>query len=165
MVRQKITAYVPPDLADALKRVAAVKDRSVSDIVEDALHKSLTGVARDADHAALMAKLDQIARRLGVIERAQETLFEFNAHATRFAMSMAPDMPDADRAQANARGAERFRSLLNAVISRLGAGKSVLKENFPVVRPGNGAHDGANGARRSAPDPAEALDVMEAAYD
>ena len=162
MVRQKITAYVPPDLADALKRVAAVKDRSVSDIIEDALHKSLTGVARDADHAALMAKLDQIARRLGVIERAQETLFEFNAHATRFAMSMAPDMPDADRAQANARGAERFRSLINAIISRLGAGKSVLRETFPVARPEKGPHDGLNGARRSEPD---AFDLMEAAHD
>ncbi len=74
MVRQKITAYVPPELADALKRVAAVKDRSVSDVVEDAVTKALTGVSRDAEHAALMAKLDAMARRLGVIERAQETL-------------------------------------------------------------------------------------------
>ncbi len=41
MVRQKITAYVPPELADALKRVAAVKDRSVSDVVEDAVTKAL----------------------------------------------------------------------------------------------------------------------------
>lgn len=158
MVRQKITAYVPPDLADALKRVAAVKDRSVSDIVEDAVHKALTGVARDADHAALMAKLDQISRRLGVIERAQETQFEFVAHAARFSMSVASDIPDADRASVNARGAERFRSLLNAIVARLGAGKSVLRENFPAVQ----AHDGANGARHRAHEQSE---LIEAAHD
>lgn len=157
MVRQKITAYVPPDLADALKRVAAVKDRSVSDVVEDAVTRALTGVARDAEHAALMAKLDAVTRRLGVIERAQETLFEFTAHAARFSMSVAPDIADADRANANARGAERFRGLLNAIIGRLGAGKSVWRENFPIVRESDKA---ANGARRT-----EVHDLMEAAHD
>lgn len=135
MVRQKITAYIPPDLADALKRVAAVKDRSVSDLIEDALIKSLTGVSRDAEHAALMAKLDLIVRRLGVIERAQETHFEFSAHAARFSMSATPDIPEADRPNANARGAERFASIIGAITRRLGSGKSVWKDNFPAANP------------------------------
>lgn len=159
MVRQKITAYVPPDLADALKRVAAVKDRSVSDVVEDAVTRALTGVARDAEHAALMAKLDAIARRLGVIERAQETLFEFTAHAARFSMSVTPDIADADRANANARGAERFRGLLNAIIGRLRAGKSVWRENFPIARESDKA---ANGEHRTNH---EAHDLLETAHD
>lgn len=145
MVRAKITAYIPPDLADALKRVAAVKDRSVSDIVEDAIAKALMGVSRDAEQAALMAKLDAMQRRLGVIERSQETLFEFTAHAARFSMSAAPDIPEADRANANARGAERFRSVLDAIVRRLGAGKSVLREHFSFSR----EQDAQNGARRN----------------
>lgn len=162
MVRHKITAYVPPELADALKRVAAVKDRSVSDVVEDAVTKALTGVSRDAEHAALMAKLDAMARRLGVIERAQETLFEFTAHATRFSMSVAPDIAEADRANVNARGAERFRGLLNAIVTRLGSGKSVLRENFPPVREGAREARGAGSARRNGHDEFE---IAEAAHD
>jgi predicted transcriptional regulator len=149
MVRAKITAYVPPDLADALKRVAAIKDRSVSDIVEDAIAKTLMGASRDAEHAALMAKLNAMQRRLGVIERSQETLFEFSAHAARFSMSVTPDIAEADRANANARGAERFRGIIAAIVARLGAGKSVWKDHFPAMGPaeGNGAH--ANGAVRN----------------
>ena len=117
MVRAKITAYVPPDLADALKRVAAITDRSVSDIVEDAIARTLMGGSRDAEHAALMAKLNAMQRRLGIIERSQETLFELTAHAARFSMSVAPDMPEADRANANARGAERFRGIIAAIVA------------------------------------------------
>lgn len=147
MVRAKITAYVPPDLADALKRVAAMKDRSVSDIVEDAIAKTLMGASRDAEHAALMTKLEAMQRRLGVIEHSQETLFEFTAHAARFSMSVAPDIPEADRANANARGAERFRGIIAAIVSRLGAGKSVWKDHFPISSHANGA--GASGHTRN----------------
>jgi hypothetical protein len=162
MVRQKITAYVPPDLADALKRVAAVRDRSISDVVEDAVTKALSGVRGEAEHAALMAKLDAMTRRLGVIERAQETLFEFMAHATRFSMSVAPDIPEADRANVNARGAERFRGLLHAIVSRLGAGKSVLRENFPPLQAGVRDTARANGTHASGRDEFE---IAEAAHD
>lgn len=130
MSRAKITAYITPDLADALKRVAAIKDRSVSDIIEDAIASSFSQAGRDAEHAALMARLEGITRRLGVIEKGQETHFELSAHAARFAMSMAPDIPDADKATLNARGAERFRNVIGAIVSRLSSGRSVWREHF-----------------------------------
>ena len=73
-----------PRLADTLKRVAAIDDRSVSDVVEDAIIRRFGDAGREAEHAALIARLDQFARRLASIEQAQERQFELTAHATRF---------------------------------------------------------------------------------
>ena len=108
MSRTRIAAYVPPDLAEAIKRLAAIEGVSVSDLVEDAVAKFLHTTRGEAEHAALMAKLETMQRRLIAVERSQETLFELTAHAARFSMSMAPDVPDAERTRINARGAERF---------------------------------------------------------
>jgi hypothetical protein len=77
-----------------------------------------------------MARLEMITRRLGVIEKGQETHFELTAHATRFAMSVAPEIAEADRTALNARGAERFRNVLGAIASRLSTGRSVWREHF-----------------------------------
>jgi predicted transcriptional regulator len=129
MVRTKITARIPPDLADSLRRIAALKDRSVSDIVEDAIIRAFTDRG-DAEHAALMVKLDGISRRLGAIEKGQETHFELSAHTARFTMSVAPEIPDADKPALNARGSARFQNVLASVVTRLAGGKSIWREHF-----------------------------------
>ena len=129
-IREKITTYIPKDLADMLKRVAAVKDRSVSDVVEDAINKAFSNVGREVEHAALMAKLDVIHRAIGVVEKGQETHFELSAHAARFAMSVTPEIADNEKTVFNARGAERFRSVIDAIVTRLGRGRSVWRDHF-----------------------------------
>jgi predicted transcriptional regulator len=138
MVRTKITARIPPDLADSLRRIAALKDRSVSDVVEDAIIRAFADRS-EAEHAALTVKLDSIVRRLGVIEKSQETLFELSAHTARFAMSVAPDIPDMDRAALNARGSARFQNVIAAIVARLAGGKSVWKDHFVESAPGQPA--------------------------
>ena len=129
MVRTKITARIPPELADAVRRFSAMKDRSVSDVVEEAIIRSFAERSQ-TEHAALVVMLDQLSRRLGVIEKSQESLFELAAHATRFTMSVAPEIADADRAMLNARGSSRFQNVMAAIAIRLSGGKSVWKEHF-----------------------------------
>jgi len=129
-VREKITTYIPTDMADTLKRLAAVKGRSVSDIVEDAIAKAFSNAGRDVEHAALMAKLDVIHRALGVVEKGQETHFELTAHAARFTMSVTSEISENEKAVFNARGAERFRSVIDAIVNRLGRGRSVWRDHF-----------------------------------
>lgn len=129
MVRTKITARIPPDLADAVRRFSALKDRSVSDVVEEAIIRSFAERSQ-TEHAALVVMLDQLSRRLSVIEKSQESLFELTAHAARFAMSVAPEIADADRAMLNARGSSRFQNVMGAIVVRLAGGKSVWKEHF-----------------------------------
>lgn len=93
MARTKITVYVTPDMADALKRLAAADDRSMSDIIEDAITRRLSDLGRDVEHAAVMSKFEQVLRRLGVIEKGVESHFELTAHTARFSMSVAPEIP------------------------------------------------------------------------
>ena len=128
MARIKITAYVTPDVADTLKRIAAIEDRSISDIMEDALVRRLADAGRDAEHAALMVMLDRIARRLGIIERGQHTHFELSAQTSRFLLSVAPEISAADRPTLNTRGADRFRNVMALVLSKLAAGEGTLQE-------------------------------------
>ncbi len=138
MARTKITAYVTPDVADALKRLAAITDRSMSDIVEDAICRRMSDTGREAEHAALVAKLDHLARRLGRMEAAQETHFELSAQSARFAMSVAPDIPEAERQALNARGGERLRNLLGLIVTRLAAGRSTWREAIANSPTGSG---------------------------
>jgi hypothetical protein len=136
MARTKITAYVTPDILETLKRVAAVDDRSISDIIEDALARRFSDFRREAEHAALMAKLDQVTRRLGVIEKGQETHFELTAQTARFTLSVAPEIQEADRVSLNARGAERFRNILAAIVARLSSGHSAWRETLAAQQTG-----------------------------
>ena len=138
MARTKITAYVTPDVADAIKRLAAITDRSMSDIIEDAISRRLSDTGREAEHAALVAKLDHLARRLARMEAAQETHFELSAQSARFAMSVAPDIPEGDRQALNARGGERLRNLLALIVTRLAAGRSTWREAIANSPAGSG---------------------------
>lgn len=137
MARTKITAYVTPEVADTLKRVAAIEDRSFSDIIEDAILRRLADASRDAEHAALMVRLEQIARRLGVVERGQQTHFELSAQTSRFLLSVAPEIAETDRAALTARGADRFRNILRLAVSRLVSGGSTLEDAMNASPPGS----------------------------
>lgn len=135
MARIKITAYVTPDVADTLKRIAAIEDRSISDIMEDALVRRLADAGRDAEHAALMVVLDRMAHRLGMIERGQHTHFELSAQASRFLLSVAPEISAADRPTLSTRGADRFRNVMSLVLAKLATGEGTLQEaieDFPT---------------------------------
>jgi hypothetical protein len=137
MARTKITAYVTPDIADAIKRLAAIDDRSMSDVIEDAILRRLSHAGRDAEHAALMARLDQFGRALRRIELGQETHFELSAQTSRFALSVAPDIPEADLPTLEARGSDRLRNILSIVIARLAADRSVCRDTLGRLAAGD----------------------------
>ncbi len=130
MARIKISVYVTPDTADTLKRYAAAENRSMSDIIEDAVTRRLSDHGREVEHAAIMRRFEQIMRRLGVIEKGVESHFELTAHATRFAMSVAPEIPETQLTAINARGADRFRNILKAITTRLADGRSFWRETL-----------------------------------
>ena len=137
MARTKITVYVTPDIAETLKRVAAIDDRSMSDIIEDAIMRRLGNTGRDVEHAALMARMDQFGRQLRQISQVQDTHFELTAQAARFSLSVAPEIPEADLPRLEARGSDRLRNILSIVIARLSAGRSVCRETLgQLMAPG-----------------------------
>ncbi len=134
MARRKVTLYVTGELIDNLRMAAALRHRSVSDLVEDAIGGLFSEAGRKTEHAALMSRLDAMDRRLAGLEKAVETLFELCAHSTRFTMSIAPQISEGDRLAANARGADRFRMVIKAVVARLASGRSVWRDSFATAR-------------------------------
>jgi len=134
MSRAKITAYINHDLADAMRRLAVQQDRSASDVLEDAVHRFFDHTRREGEHHALMARLDRVMSRLGVLEHGQETLFELTAHTARFVMSVAPDIPEPDKVVVNTRGSERFRNVITAMVAKLRTGRSVMRDHFDPAR-------------------------------
>lgn len=154
MSRAKITAYLPPDVAETLRRVAAINDRSLSDIVEDAILQHIGDAGRAAEHAALIARLDQLGRQLRRIEAAQETSFELAAQLARYTLSVAPELPEADLPFLEARGNERLRNILAIVVARLAAGRSVGRDLAARLTPEAGPRPGRGaGPRADAPVP------------
>lgn len=129
----KITAYVTPDIAETLKRLAAIDDRSMSDIIEGAILRQLSSTGREVEHAALMARMDQFGRELRRIEHGQDTHFELTAQTSRFVLSVAPEIPEADRPTLEARGNDRLRNILSIVIARLAAGRSVCRDTLTEI--------------------------------
>lgn len=130
MSRAKITAYINQDLVAAMRRLAVQQDRSTSDVLEDAVHRFFDSTRREGEHQALMARLDRLMARLALLEHGQETLFELTAHTTRFVMSVSPDIPEMDKADVNARGSERFRNVIAAMVAKLRTGRSILRDQF-----------------------------------
>ena len=130
MARIKLSVYVSPDVADKLKRLATVENRSQSDLIDEAIAHCFARKGHEAEHAVLIARLDMLARRLGVIERAQDRQLEFLAHSARFFLGVAPDIPASERDTVNARGAERLRNLLSVIAARLAAGRSTWRETL-----------------------------------
>jgi len=94
----------------------------------------------------LMARLDRVMSRLGVLEHGQETLFELTAHTARFVMSVAPDIPEPDKAVVNTRGSERFRNVITAMIAKLRTGRSVMRDNFDPAKQQMAADPGVGAA-------------------
>ena len=130
MSRCKITAYVTPDIAETLKRVAVIESRSVSDIVEDAIVQKLMATDRGAQQAAIIASLVQVTRRLTAVERNLETQFELSAQSTRFLLSVTPEIPEADRVSWSVRGRDRLNNMLSVVIAKLAGGRSTLQDTY-----------------------------------
>ncbi len=79
MARQKITAYITPVLADALRRVARFQDQSVSDIVQSAIATLADSGSTNTERATVLIRLDQISRRLATLQSSQATLLELIA--------------------------------------------------------------------------------------
>jgi len=130
MNRAKLTAYATQEFADAVKRGAAVQNSSISDFMISTMAKAFANTGNEVEHAAIMARLDSLQRQNGGIQKSLEALFEFNVLASRFFFCFAPMMPAADRVALNARGGERLHDLIDTVIKRLSAGRSIWREHF-----------------------------------
>lgn len=128
-VREKITTYIPTDMAATLKRVAAVKGRRFPTLSRTPLRdpsampgeKSSTPPLWPSSTRSIAqsASSRKDRRRVSSCRRMPPGRDERHARDRR-----------QTKRQINARGAERFRSVVDAIITRLGKGRSVWRDHF-----------------------------------
>lgn len=145
MRRKPLSVTLPEPVLDGVRRTSEHQGRKVSDIVEDALSLYLRHSDPDLGHGAVLASLDKIHGRLTRLERAQEAHFELSAHAARFSMGLAPDIPEFDEPALRSRGARRLSEVMTAIVARLSGGRSLWRSTLaPELLMSRTAQTGVN---------------------
>lgn len=91
MTQRKTTVYLDPDVLTATKVLAATRERSESQIVEDALRAYLRAGELTAARADLRALMDRVAERGDLDDEAAMSLAVDEARAARAAQTPAHD--------------------------------------------------------------------------
>ncbi|TPK95306.1 MULTISPECIES: CopG family transcriptional regulator [unclassified Mesorhizobium] len=128
MKKKRLSAYLDPDLMNALADYAVRRDVSLSLITEAAIASFLSPDAAERKEAAVTRRLDQIDRRTQRVERdigiATETLALF----VRFWLSSTPALPESVQAEARAKGLQRYDGFVAALGRRLAKGQKLRQE-------------------------------------
>jgi predicted transcriptional regulator len=133
--KKRLSAYLDPDVMNALADYAARRDVSLSLIAEAAIASFLSPDAEDRKQAAIARLLDQLDRRVQRVERdigiATETLALF----VRFWLSSTPALPEPAQAEARAKGLQRYDRFVDALGRRLSKGPKLRQEIAEDVPP------------------------------
>lgn len=128
MKKKRLSAYIDPDIMNALADYAAKRDVSLSLIAEAAIASFLSPDAAERKEAAVTRRLDQLDRRIQRVERdigiATETLALF----VRFWLSSTPALPESAQAEARAKGLQRYDGFVAALGRRLSKGPKLRQE-------------------------------------
>lgn len=113
-----------------LKQVEAVSKRtgaSKSSVIEVAVASYLSPESADKRDAAIIRRLDRLARQYAKLERDLTITAEALALFIHYELAIAPPVPVADEAAMKAKGNERFEQFIERLGRRLSAGKSLVR--------------------------------------
>ncbi|TIS55351.1 MAG: CopG family transcriptional regulator [Mesorhizobium sp.] len=133
--KKRLSAYLDPDVMNALTDYAARRDVSLSLIAEAAIASFLSPDAEDRKEAAITRRLDQIDRRVQRVERDVGIAIETLALFVRFWLSSTPALPESAQAEARAKGLQRYDRFVDALGRRLSKGPRLGQEIAEDVPP------------------------------
>lgn len=122
------SAYLDPELMQALAAYADRRGKSRSLVAEAAIASFLSPDADEQREAAIAKRLDQLDRRLTRIERDLGINVEMIALFVRFWLSNTPPPPEAERATMRRQGGDRYDAFMDALGRRLAKGPKVRQE-------------------------------------
>ncbi|MGP2492624.1 CopG family transcriptional regulator [Mesorhizobium sp. PUT5] len=147
MRKKRLSAYLDNDVMDALEDYAARREVSLSLVAEAAIASFLSPDAADRREAAVTRRLDQIDRRVQRVERDIGIAIETIALFVRYWLSSTPALPEAQRAEARAKGIQRYDGFVDALGQRLRKGPKLRQEiadDVPPARPVSDADSAAD---------------------
>jgi predicted transcriptional regulator len=137
--KKRLSAYLDPDVMNALADYAARRDVSLSLIAEAAIASFLSPDAEDRKQAAIARRLDQLDRRVQRVERDVGIAIETLALFVRFWLSSTPALPESAQAEARAKGLQRYDRFVDALGRRLSKGPKLRQEIAEDVPPASPA--------------------------
>jgi hypothetical protein len=155
MKKQRLSAYLEPDVMNALADYAARREVSLSLIAEAAIASFLSPDAAERKEAAITRRLDQIDRRAQRLERDLAIVTETLALFVRFWLSSTPALPESAMAEARAKGLERYDRFVEALGRRLAKGPKLrqeIAEDIPAAPPIDTANSAGSPAQQSSGD-------------
>ena len=137
--KKRLSAYLDPDVMNALADYAARRDVSLSLIAEAAIASFLSPDAEDRKQTAIARRLDQLDRRVQRVERDVGIAIETLALFVRFWLSSTPALPESAQAEARAKGLQRYDRFVDALGRRLSKGPKLRQEIAEDVPPASPA--------------------------
>lgn len=128
MKKKRLSAYLEPDVMNALADYAARREVSMSLIAEAAIASFLSPDAEERKEAAITRRVDQVDRRVQRLERDLGIVTETLALFIRFWLSATPALPESAQAEARAKGLERYDRFVDALGRRLAKGPKLRQE-------------------------------------
>ncbi|MDC9813941.1 CopG family transcriptional regulator [Rhizobium binxianense] len=126
--KQRLSAYLEPDLKRRLSDFADRRNQSTSLIAEAAIASFLSPDADERNEAALIKRLERIDRHLQRLERDLEITSETLALFVRFWLNATPPLAEEAQATARAKGAERYEKFIEALGRRLAINQKLRNE-------------------------------------
>lgn len=126
--KKRLSAYLDPDVMNALDDYAARREVSLSLIAEAAIASFLSPDADERKEAAITRRLDQIDRRVQRVERDLGIAIETLALFVRFWLNSIPALPESAQAEARAKGLQRYDAFVDALGRRLSKGPKLRQE-------------------------------------
>lgn len=137
--KKRLSAYLDPDVMNALADYSGRRDVSLSLIAEAAIASFLSPDADERKEAAITRRLDQIDRRVQRIERDVGIAIETLALFVRFWLNSTPALPESVTAEARAKGLQRYDAFVDALGRRLNKGPKLRQEIADDVPPASPA--------------------------
>ena len=126
--KKRLSAYLDPDVMNALTKYSARRDVSLSLVAEAAIASFLSPDTEERKEAAITRRLDQIDRRAQRVERDVGIAIETLALFVHFWLSSTPALPETARAEARAKGTQRYEGFVGALGRRLSKGPKLRQE-------------------------------------
>lgn len=133
--KRRLSAYLDPDVMNALGDYAARREVSLSLIAEAAIASFLSPDGEERKEAAITRRLDQIDRRVQRVERDVGIAIETIALFVRFWLNSTPALPESVQAEARAKGLQRYDAFVDALGRRLSKGPKLRQEISDDVPP------------------------------
>jgi hypothetical protein len=136
--KKRLSAYIDPDVMNALADYAARRNVSLSLVAEAAIASLLSPDAEERKEAAVTRRLDQIDRRVQRVERDVGIAIETLALFVRFWLNSTPALPESAQIEARAKGLQRYDAFVDALGRRLSKGPKLrqeIAEEVPAAPP------------------------------